>query len=253
MHHAAASLRWWLSAGVDFPIDESPGNRFLERTESTAAIGTRNEITSAQVGSIVPSGANSASSAPDLSTLRSLIEDFDGCALKRTATKLVFADGTPGSRVMIVGEAPGGEEDRMGRPFVGRAGQLLDRMLRSIGLSRDEVYIANVVPWRPPGNRTPTTQETQACLPFIKRQIELAAPEILVCLGVSATAALLGLTSGITRVRGSWVSYRCDNGRWLRSMPMLHPAYLLRQPAQKQLAWLDWRLLASELNGTNTA
>ena len=159
----------------------------------------------------------------------------------------MFADGTPGSRVMLVGEAPGGDEDRVGRPFVGRAGQLLDRMLRAIGLDRGKVYIANVVPWRPPGNRTPTPQETQACLPFIKRQIELAAPEILVCLGASSAQTLLGVKEGITRARGTWFDYRCDDGRILRSLATFHPAYLLRQPAQKRLAWMDMRALAREL------
>ena len=133
--------------------------------------------------------------------------EFDGCALKRTATQLVFADGVPGSRVMFVGEAPGEDEDRIGRPFVGRAGQLLDRMLSAIGLDRQKVYIANVVPWRPPGNRTPTPQETQICLPFIERQIDLADPEYLVCLGGSAARTMLGVHKGIMRARGSWFLY----------------------------------------------
>ena len=190
-----------------------------------------------------------AASSCDLATLRSNLERFEGCALKRTATQLVFADGAPGSKVMFVGEAPGGDEDRIGRPFVGRAGQLLDRMLHAIGLNRQLVYIANVVPWRPPGNRTPTPQETQACLPFIRRQIELAAPEILVCLGGSAMQTLLGVREGITRARGNWFTYECDNGRVLRAFAMLHPAYLLRQPGQKRQAWTDMRALASALRG----
>ena len=188
-----------------------------------------------------------AGSAPDLATLRTYLESFEQCGLKRTATQLVFADGAPGSRVMFVGEAPGGDEDRIGRPFVGRAGQLLDRMLKSIGLDRGQVYIANVVPWRPPGNRTPTLQETQACLPFIKRQIELAAPEILVCLGASSAQTLLGVREGITRARGTWFAYRCDDGRTVRALAMLHPAYLLRQPGQKRQAWTDLRALARAL------
>ena len=147
-----------------------------------------------------------AQAAMDLEALRSILADFDGCALKRTATQLVFADGVPGSRVMFVGEAPGGDEDRIGRPFVGRAGQLLDRMLSAIGLDRQKVYIANVVPWRPPGNRTPTPQETQICLPFLERQIQLADPEYLVCLGGSASRTMLG-AQGIMRARGSWFAY----------------------------------------------
>jgi DNA polymerase len=148
---------------------------------------------------------------------------------------------------MFVGEAPGADEDRIGRPFVGRAGQLLDRMLGTIGLDRRSVYIANVVPWRPPGNRTPTLQETQACLPFIRRQIELADPEVLVCLGGSAVQALLGVQGGITRVRGSWFDYARDAGQPIRTLAMFHPAYLLRQPAHKRLAWADMRALAAAL------
>ena len=189
-----------------------------------------------------------AEGANDLEALRSAMAEFDGCALKRTATQLVFADGVPGSKVMFVGEAPGGDEDRIGRPFVGRAGQLLDRMLAAIGLDRRSVYIANVVPWRPPGNRTPTLQETQACLPFIRRQIDLADPEILVCLGGSAVQTLLGVQGGITRVRGSWFDYERDSGPPIRALAMFHPAYLLRQPAQKRLAWADMRALAKALD-----
>ena len=148
---------------------------------------------------------------------------------------------------MFIGEAPGSDEDRIGRPFVGRAGQLLDRMLIAAGLNCECVYIANVVPWRPPGNRTPTLQETQSCLPFIRRQIELAAPEILVCLGASAMQTLLGVHEGITRTRGNWFAYSCENGRTIRAITMLHPAYLLRQPGRKRQAWSDMRALASEL------
>jgi DNA polymerase len=173
--------------------------------------------------------------------------DFDGCALKRTATQLVFADGVPGSPVMFVGEAPGRDEDRIGRPFVGRAGQLLDRMLSAIGLDRRQVYIANVVPWRPPGNRTPTLQETQTCLPFITRQIELADPQLLVTLGLPSAQTLLGVKTGILRARGSWFTYARENGRTIPALAMLHPAYLLRSPSQKRLAWADMRALAKAL------
>ncbi len=203
---AAAALRWWSHAGVTIAIEDAPRNRFSEaaapelgRSEMASPKGVARQAGNGDLSTsrsrgretapLVAEGAAHvlAASSPDLATLRSTLERFDGCALKRMATQLVFADGAPGSRVMLVGKAPGGEEDRIGRPFVGRAGQLLDPMLNAVGLSRERVYIANVVPWRPPGNRTPTLQETQACLPFIKRQIELAAPEILVCLGASAT------------------------------------------------------------------
>ncbi len=216
------------------------------------AAGARERVGSER-GRVEIAARDLAASAPDLVTLRSYLESFEQCGLKRTATQLVFADGAPGSRVMFVGEAPGADEDRIGRPFVGRAGQLLDRMLKSIGLERGQVYIANVVPWRPPGNRTPTLQETQACLPFIRRQIDLAGPEILVCLGASAVQTLLGVTGGITRARGTWFDYPRESGPPIRALAMFHPAYLLRQPAQKRLAWADMRALADALRTSSCA
>ena len=229
---AAEALRWWIDAGVNFALDETPHNRFAEESSAGEPQVAREAITASRKattpgvrsnpmpggGTIAPGAAETAAralaaGAKDLDALRAVMTEFDGCALKRTATQLVFADGAPGSPVMFVGEAPGRDEDQIGRPFVGRAGQLLDRMLNAIGLDRRQVYIANVVPWRPPGNRTPTVQETQVCLPFIRRQIELAAPEILVCLGGSAVQTLLGVAGGITRARGSWFTYPCESGR----------------------------------------
>jgi DNA polymerase len=150
---------------------------------------------------------------------------------------LVFADGAPHARLMLVGEAPGAEEDKQGLPFVGRSGQLLDRMLAAVGLDRGQVYIANIVPWRPPGNRTPTPVETQICLPFIKRQIELCDPDVLVTVGQPSTGALLGV-QGITKNRGRWFSFHTGT-REIRAMPMLHPAYLLRTPIAKRQSWRD--------------
>jgi uracil-DNA glycosylase len=189
---------------------------------------------------------DAAANAKDLDALRGLLEDFQGCGLRATATRLVFADGNPKARVMFVGEAPGYEEDISGKPFVGRSGKLLDRMMEAIGLDRTKAYIANVVPWRPPGNRTPTPQETAICLPFIRRQIELADPDILVTLGQPAAQTLLGTREGITRTRGSWFKY--DTGtREIRATATLHPAYLLRQPLQKRLAWRDFLALKRAL------
>ena len=180
-----------------------------------------------------------AKSAKNLDELRALLESFEGCMLRATATRLVFADGHPGSRVMFVGEAPGRDEDIAGVPFVGRSGKLLDLMMAAIGLDRTKVYIANVVPWRPPGNRTPTPQETAICLPFIRRQIELAGPDILVCLGQPATQTLLGTKEGITKTRGRW--FKFDTGsREIRALATYHPAFLLRSPLQKRLAWRDF-------------
>jgi len=187
-----------------------------------------------------------ARSARSLDELRALLEKFEGCTLRATATQLVFADGNPQGRVMFVGEAPGYEEDISGRPFVGRSGKLLDLMMAAIGLDRTQTYIANVIPWRPPGNRTPTPQETAICLPFTRRQIELADPSILVCLGQPATQALLGTREGITRTRGRW--FRFDTGRReIRAIATLHPAYLLRQPLQKRLAWRDFLAIKKAL------
>jgi DNA polymerase len=189
-----------------------------------------------------------AKAANTLSELRTMLERFEGCALKSTATQLVFADGNPEGRVMFVGEAPGRDEDLQGVPFVGRSGKLLDRMLAAIGLDRSSVYIANIVPWRPPGNRTPTPQESSTCLPFTLRQIELADPDVLVCLGQPAMQALLGINDGILKARGRWLSFHTGR-REIRAMATLHPAYLLRQPLQKRLAWRDFLSLKKALDG----
>jgi uracil-DNA glycosylase len=187
-----------------------------------------------------------AASAKSLDELRALLGSFEGCGLRATATQLVFADGNPQARVMFVGEAPGYEEDVTGKPFVGRSGKLLDLMMEAIGLDRTKAYIANVIPWRPPGNRTPTPQETAICLPFVRRQIELANPDILVCLGQPSTQTLLGTREGITRTRGRW--FKFDTGtREIRAIATLHPAYLLRQPLQKRLAWRDFLAIKKAL------
>ena len=267
---AIESLRWWIRVGVSYALDAMPHDRFAGNPgEDGGEHGARNasesipqfshslsETTSRAFQDArwreVPETAEIsaralAQAATDLEMLRSKMAEFDGCALKRTATQLVFADGLPGSRIMLIGEAPGEGEDRIGRPFVGRAGQLLDRMLSGIGLDRQKVYIANVVPWRPPGNRPPTLQETQICLPFIERQIDLADPEYLVCLGGSAARALLGVHGGIMRARGSWLPYPRQIGRDIQALAMLHPAFLLRQPAHKRFAWADMRALARVL------
>jgi uracil-DNA glycosylase family 4 len=194
----------------------------------------------------VMAAREAAANAKTLDDLRALLADFQGCALRATATQLVFADGTPQSRVMFVGEAPGYEEDISGRPFVGRSGKLLDLMMGAIGLDRTKAYVANVVPWRPPGNRTPTPQETAICLPFIRRQIELANPDFLICLGGPAMQTLLGIKDGITRSRGRWMPY--DTGaREIRAMATFHPAFLLRSPLQKRFAWRDFLALKKAL------
>ena len=183
-----------------------------------------------------------AAAAKSLDDLRATLARFEGCNLRTTATNLVFADGNPEARVMFVGEAPGFEEDIQALPFVGRSGKLLDRMIAAIGLDRTSAYIANVIPWRPPGNRDPTPQETEICRPFIERQIFLVDPDFLVLLGKASANQLLKTAMPITRLRGSWRPYQTAR-REIRALATLHPAYLLRQPLQKRLAWRDLLML----------
>ncbi|MGN6468822.1 MAG: uracil-DNA glycosylase [Rhizobiaceae bacterium] len=206
---------------------------------------SRGEISRPQPTAI-PDGAQVARArelareARTLDELREQLAAFDGCNLKFTAKNLVFADGNPEADLMLVGEAPGRDEDIEGLPFVGVSGQLLDRMLAAIGRDRQSAYIANVIPWRPPGNRTPTPIETEICRPFIERQIELAAPKVLVTLGNPSSKALLDTQVGIMRLRGNWQEHRTAGGLAIPTMPTLHPAYLLRNPAAKRLAWRDF-------------
>jgi uracil-DNA glycosylase family 4 len=224
---------------------------------STAAgLGDRRRVEGPQIGpppaappspeAAIMEAREAARTASSLDELRAILGRFDGCPLKSTATQLVFADGNPRAPIMFVGEAPGREEDIEGLPFVGRSGKLLDRMMAAIGLGRSGAYIANIIPWRPPGNRTPTPQESQICLPFIRRQIELVDPKVLVCLGQPSMQALLGIKEGIGRTRGRWFTY--DTGtREIRATATLHPAYLLRQPLQKRLAWRDFLAIKKAL------
>lgn len=188
-----------------------------------------------------------AATAETLDELRRQMAEFEGCNLKFTAKNLVFADGNPQADVMLVGEAPGRDEDLEGLPFVGRSGQLLDRILAAIGLDRQSVYIANVIPWRPPGNRTPTPQETEICRPFIERQIELANPKVLITLGGPSAKTLLRTTEGVMRLRGNWKAHITASGLAIPAMPTLHPAYLLRNPAHKKFAWRDFLEVKAKL------
>ena len=197
----------------------------------------------------VMAAREAARTAASLEDLRAIVERFEGCALRNTATRLVFADGNPRSRVMFVGEAPGRDEDIDGLPFVGRSGKLLDLMMAAIGLDRTSAYIANIIPWRPPGNRTPTPQESAICLPFILRQIELANPDVLVCLGGPSAATLLNIRDGILKARGRWFTHQTGT-RDIRAIATLHPAYLLRQPLQKRLAWRDFLAIKKALATT---
>jgi uracil-DNA glycosylase len=256
-------LAFYLEAGVDCALSDEPVNRLIEAAPVASAAVARapaslqpTRTTPAVIpprgepppppDAAIASAREAARTAPTLEALRALLETFDGCALKQTATRLVFADGNPQARVMFVGEAPGRDEDIEGLPFVGRSGKLLDRMIGAIGLDRTSAYIANVIPWRPPGNRTPTPQETQICLPFIQRQIELVDPDVLVTLGNPSTQALLGTREGIMRTRGKWLEY--DTGkRVIRAIATFHPAYLLRSPSYKRMSWQDLRAIAKAL------
>ncbi len=257
-------LAFYLEAGVDCALLEEPPNRLLDpeiapqpaaipsppanRPAPPPAAMARAPAAAVPAPEVaIASARDAARTAPTLEALRALLETFDGCALKQTATRLVFSDGNPQARIMFVGEAPGRDEDLEGIPFIGRSGKLLDRMIGAIGLDRTTAYITNVIPWRPPGNRDPSPQETQICLPFIKRQIELVDPDVLVCLGKPSSQAVLELKDGIMRTRGRWHNY--DTGtRTIRAMATFHPAYLLRQPIHKRLAWQDLRAISKALN-----
>jgi DNA polymerase len=187
-----------------------------------------------------------AGEAQTLEALEVALRSFDGCPLKATAMNTVFADGNPQAQVMLIGEAPGEDEDRQGKPFVGVSGKLLDRMLAQIGLDRSKVYISNILPWRPPGNRSPTQAEIAACLPFLERHVELVRPKLLVALGGVSAKTLLNRAEGITRLRGQWRSYEVA-GTPVPLMPMLHPAYLLRNPIAKREAWRDMLALQQKI------
>jgi uracil-DNA glycosylase family 4 len=256
---ASELLSFYLEAGVDALVGEEPIDRMADEAPPPPPVAARpppppaprervlfQAAAPASPDAAAMAAREAAKTAATLDDLRALLENFAGCSLRNTATQLVFADGNPQGRVMFVGEAPGYEEDVSGKPFVGRSGKLLDLMMEAIGLDRTSAYIANVVPWRPPGNRTPTPQETAICLPFIRRQIELANPDILVSLGGPSAQTLLSIKEGITRTRGRWFPY--DTGtREIRALATFHPAFLLRSPLQKRLAWRDFLAIKKAL------
>lgn len=262
-------IAFYLEAGVDCALEEEPIDRLSTCDRPTAPLAETppaparqppdRATAAAPRGAIAPppeiaieSAREAARTAPSLEALRTLLDGFEGCSLKFTASRLVFADGNPQARLMFVGEAPGRDEDIEGLPFVGRSGQLLNRMIAAIGLKRSDVYIANVIPWRPPGNRTPTPQETQICLPFIRRQIELVNPDVLVTLGNPSTQTLLQTREGIMKTRGKWFDY--DTGtRTIRALATFHPAYLLRSPSYKRMSWLDLRAIAKQLEKVSSS
>lgn len=255
---ALALLQWQMELGADEAISDTPVDRYelpaqMQTVPARPPEASPPPVAGPTVAPVdapadaVAEAARMAAEAGDLAALEAAIGAYPYCDLKRGARNLVFADGRPGARVMIVGEAPGREEDRAGRPFVGRAGQLLDQMFAAIGMARDAadaeaaIYITNVLPWRPPENRTPTPEEIAMLMPFVRRHISLAAPDIVVAMGNAACLGLLG-RKGITRLRGAW-----DSAEGLPVLPMFHPAYLLRNPAEKRKAWADLLSLQSRL------
>jgi len=254
-------LQWYVDIGADEAMGDMPVDRtktsiapipapvtVLSLTQSAAPVLPEPSI---PLGAIEALGdaRTLAGGAKTVEELRAALESFQGLALKRTATQMVFADGIPTAKIMLVGEAPGADEDRIGRPFVGVSGQLLDRMLAAIGLSRDEnVYISNIINWRPPGNRNPSDEEVALSLPFVQRHIELINPAVLIYVGGVSAKALLQTTQGITRLRGRWTDYTSEGLKQpIPSLAMFHPAYLLRSPAQKALAWADLLALKSKI------
>jgi DNA polymerase len=260
-------LTFYAEAGVDAALGEMPVDRFADVVpvpEPAAPQAAAPRLTPPKPATMpvtmpatqappppeeaIMAARAAARQAATLDELRAIMNGFEGCALRMTAKRLVFGDGSAQARLMFVGEAPGSEEDQQGIPFVGRSGQLLDKMLGAIGIARKDVYIANIVPWRPPGNRDPSTHESQICLPFIQRQIELVDPDVLVCLGKPSTATLLGVTEGIRKTRGRWFTFNTGT-RDIRAMPTFHPAYLLRTPIEKRFAWRDMLAIKKALAG----
>ena len=260
---AAAALRWLLDMGADETVGEqavAPSNRppggAVQTPPAAPSPAIRPDIKglanrAAPAETAISDASAVARACESLADIEAALRTFVACPLQRTATNLVFCDGNPHARVMLIGEAPGRDEDEQGKPFVGLSGQLLDRMLSAIGLSRRSeerataVFITNLIFWRPPGNRKPTEAETMMCLPFLLRTIALARPEFLLCLGATSTQRLLVSTEGILKLRGSWTTFQ-----GLPLLATLHPAYLLRQPAQKRLAWRDLLNLQRRLAAT---
>ncbi len=254
-----ALLEWQLAAGIDEAIAEAPTNYFIAKqslsivkTESpqpATSIHTAKVHSSATPLHLSPAAANNAARelANNCKTLKDLeeaVRQFDGCAIKKTATKTVFSDGNPQSRIMLIGEAPGAQEDIQGIPFCGASGQLLDKMLQSIGLDRTTVYISNTIFWRPPGNRQPSAHEVATCLPFVEKHIALINPKLLILSGGTATTTLLQKDLSISKLRGKFYDYNniyLDSA--IKTALIYHPSYLLRQPLNKKLAWQDLLLI----------
>ena len=246
-------LKSYVEWGVDETISDEPTNWFSETdniivkqklTQNSSSITSSQPVTPQQTPlasqqETIELATTMASNCKDLDALKSVILEFEGCSLKKTATNTVFSDGNADSHIMVIGEAPGGDEDRVGKPFVGETGLLLDRMFGAIDMKREnDFYITNMLPWRPPGNRKPTDAECELCLPFIKRHIKLFQPKLIICVGGTSASALLNTKTSITKLRGKWEEY-LFNGTTVPIIPIFHPAYLIRQPQFKKQTWHD--------------
>ena len=250
-------LEWYREMGAAALVGEQPADRFgaearMEPPPQPRPPSLRTARPATPVlqtaAAVAQTAREIAAACASLVELEAALAAFDGCGLKETALHLCFADGNPEARLMLIGEAPGAEEDRQGKPFVGASGRLLDKMLATIGLDRTTVYITNVIYWRPPGNRSPTQAEIAACQPFLERQIALLRPDLMVFVGGIAARALLGVKEGVTKLRGRRFTYRAQDGASTPALVMFHPAYLLRQPAQKRLAWRDLLAIRAQLD-----
>ena len=237
-------LRLFKENGVDELIANNPFNRIKNAEKIRKKDSLNNNDTINYDYSMHTDKINNLGS---IAKLRSYMSNFKGCDLYKSSTNMVFSDGNPESDIMLIGEAPGHDEDIQGKPFVGRSGKLLDKMLEAIELNREKVYIANIVPWRPPNNRRPTDEEIEICLPFVKKHIELINPKVLMLLGSTATFALLKNTEGITKIRGKWIDLNV-NTITVPTLPTFHPAFLLRQPAQKKHVWEDLKSLKNKVS-----
>lgn len=244
-------LDWYLLAGVDETCGNVAFNIAVKDEKSTITETSLRPAISKlaqHTGGAYKTAVDICEKVSSLEELKIALEAFDGCALKQTASHTVFGDGNPKAKLMLIGEAPGADEDREGIPFVGRSGQLLDKMMSAIGLSRKDYYICNILPWRPPGNRTPLDSEVAVCLPFLRRQIDLVDPDYIFVLGGSAANSLLNLADTISKMRGHWYDYQKANGKNAKVLASFHPAYLLRTSGQKAKAWADLLKMAKALN-----
>lgn len=249
-------LEFYLAAGVDETCGDVPLCLTVEAKkpivhEDTTVFRPATSPMAVAAAAAVKNADEACQKITTMEELRQVVENFDGCALKNTAAHTVIGDGNPQAKIMFIGEAPGADEDRIGRAFVGRCWQLLDKMLAAIGLNRTLCYICNILPWRPPGNRTPSDAEIAVCLPFVKKQIELVNPDYIFALGAVAVNTLLGNSDPISRLRGKWMVYETAAGKQIKMLAGYHPAYLLRTPAQKAKAWSDFLRLKKELTQNN--